>query len=105
MTELHAEPAEPVGIAEIIADTTEFEPVEAPATAVAPVLITEQEVRLATAAAIPVRPAKRAHWWAVAFSRASAPSRARPRPAPRYYAKRTPLWYENALMSREMDRL
>jgi hypothetical protein len=72
----------------------------------APVLITEQEVVLGTAAALRARPASR-HWWAdathavlAAVQRGLAPSPPQRRNVPKRYA-----FLEAACMAREMDRL
>jgi hypothetical protein len=71
-------------------------------------LITEQQVRLSTAAAVALPPAKARHFSdlveAVAakvrmvFASSGTP------PAQRHYPKRH-VWLENSLMSREMNRL
>lgn len=82
-----------------------FETVSAP-----PILITEQEVALGSAAALGVRP-KQVPWWNrvnLAVSAAARPSsavasakpRQKPRDVPRHYD-----FLEDALMAREMDRL
>ena len=76
----------------------------------APVLITEREVAFATAPAAPV-PSPTARWWAKAIHAVStgasgmlrtstADSRPTRQDCPRRYT-----FLENALMSREMDRL
>ena len=76
----------------------------------APILISEHEVAFATAAAVPVR-SPNARWWARAIHAVStaAPgavrtSTADSRPARRDFPRRY-TFLENALMSREMDRL
>ena len=70
-------------------------------------LITEQQVLFNTAAAVALPPATTRRWSDIVFAMTSAmgnwlASAARP-PKP-VYPKRH-LWIENALMSREMDRL
>ncbi len=74
-----------------------------------PVLITEQEVLLSTAAAVPVQPTTR--WWtgaahviAAALHRMVLTSPPDSRPVRRYVAERYD-YLERALMSREMGRL
>jgi hypothetical protein len=74
----------------------------------APELITEQQVLFTTAAAVALPPAKTRRFsdavHAVAGTlRAVFASSEKP-PAQRHYPKRH-VWLENALMSREMDRL
>jgi hypothetical protein len=71
-------------------------------------LITEQQVLMSTAAAVAQPPAKTRRFSYAVHAVASAvagwlASAAKP-PAKRVYAKRH-VWMENALMSREMDRL
>lgn len=70
-------------------------------------LITEQQVLFATAAAVAVPRVRPSRWSLAATSLSSAMSAlvsaSRP-PAQRYQAKRY-VYLENALMSREMDRL
>jgi hypothetical protein len=71
-------------------------------------LITEQQVLFSTAAAVALPPAK-TRWWSDTIQTVSAALRAifaaseKP-PARRHYPKRH-AYLENALMSREMDRL
>ena len=70
-------------------------------------LITEQQVMFSTAAAVALRPA-RASRWATAMEMVSGAVGAiftdsRP-PAQRYVARRY-VYFENAMMEREMDRL
>jgi hypothetical protein len=71
-------------------------------------LITEQQVLFSTAAAVALPPAK-TRWWSDTIQTVSAALRAifaaseKP-PAQRHYPKRH-AYLENALMSREMDRL
>jgi hypothetical protein len=71
-------------------------------------LITEQQVLFSTAAAVALPPAK-TRWWSDTIQIVSAALRAifaaseKP-PARRHYPKRH-AYLENALMSREMDRL
>jgi hypothetical protein len=71
-------------------------------------LITEQQVLFSTAAAVALPPAKTRRW-SDAVQAASAALRAmfaasETPPARRHYPKRH-VWLDNALMSREMDRL
>jgi hypothetical protein len=71
-------------------------------------LITEQQVLLSTAAAVALPPAKTRRWSDALLAVASAvgtwfASAAKP-PTKPVYPKRH-VWLENALMSREMDRL
>jgi hypothetical protein len=71
-------------------------------------LITEQQVLLSTAAAVALPPAKTRRWSDAVLAVASAvgswvASAAKP-PTKQVYPKRH-VWLENALMSREMDRL
>ncbi|WP_101947089.1 hypothetical protein [Mycobacterium sp. 3519A] len=68
-------------------------------------LITEQQVLLSTAAAAALPPAQTRRWSATAMMAAVGSwlgSAAQP-PKPVYPKRR--VWFENALMSREMDRL
>src|SRR5262245_4625699 len=70
-------------------------------------LITEQQVLLSSAAAVALPPARTRGWSDTAHALASAvgswfANAARP-PKPIYPKRR--VWLENALMSREMDRL
>ncbi|OBF34884.1 hypothetical protein A5724_16030 [Mycobacterium sp. ACS1612] len=68
-------------------------------------LITEQQVLLSTAAAVALPPAQTRRWSATAMIAAVGSwlaSAAQP-PKPVYPERR--VWLENALMSREMDRL
>ena len=70
-------------------------------------LITEQQVLFSTAAAVALPPAKARQWSDTIVTVASAvgswlTSAAKP-PKPVYPKRR--VWLENALMSREMDRL
>ena len=70
-------------------------------------LITEQQVLFSTAAAVALRPAKTRGWSDTVVTLASAvgswlTSAAKP-PKPVYPKRHA--WLENALMSREMDRL
>ena len=67
-----------------------------------PFLISEQEVRFSTAAAVPLRPAKITHRLIEAIRVASAALR--PPPARRHHPQRFPS-LERALMAREMYRL
>jgi hypothetical protein len=71
-------------------------------------LITEQQVRLSTAAAVALSPAKTRRFSdlveaVAAKMRVLVASPGKP-PARRHYPKRH-VWLENSLMSREMDRL
>jgi hypothetical protein len=71
-------------------------------------LITEQQVRLSTAAAVALPPAKTRRFsdlvqTVTAKVRVLFASSGKP-PAQRHYPKRH-VWLENSLMSREMDRL
>ena len=70
-------------------------------------LITEQQVLFATAAAVALPRVRPSHWSVAVASVSSAMSAmvsaSRP-PAQRYQARRF-VYLENALMSREMDRL
>jgi hypothetical protein len=71
----------------------------------APVLITEQEVMLGTAAATAgALPGTSTGGWIAVLRRLFAPSADR-RPARRHYPPRRPSWMEEACMAREMDRL
>ena len=76
----------------------------------APVLISEQEVALGTAAALRARPKTRRRWFGAvnvlrgAMQRSLAPSTQETRPVRRDYPKRY-TFLENACMAREMDRL
>jgi hypothetical protein len=84
------------------------EPSPAPAqtTSVAePTLITEQQVMFSTAAAVAL-PAKTHRWTDVLVSFAAAVRRAAgpPQPVQGHHSERY-LYLQNALMSREMDRL
>ena len=75
-----------------------------------PVLISELEVALGTAAALRARPKNRRRWYEAthvllaAMQRSLAPSTHEGRPARRDYPKRY-AYLENACMAREMDRL
>jgi hypothetical protein len=75
-----------------------------------PVLISELEVALGTAAALRARPKSRRRWFEVtqvrlaAMRRSLAPSTHEGRPARRDYPKHY-AFLENACMAREMDRL
>ena len=80
----------------------------APASTETQTLITEQQVLLSTAAAVALPPAKTRRWSDAVLAVASAvgswvASAAKP-PTKQVYPKRH-VWLENALMSREMDRL
>jgi|SRR4051794_15708221 hypothetical protein len=71
-------------------------------------LITEQHVLFSTAAAVALPPAK-IHWWSDMVHTVGAASRAmfatsEKAPSQRHYPKRYS-WLDNAIMSREMDRL
>lgn len=68
----------------------------------APVLISEQEVRFSTAAAVPLRPSKITHRLIEAIRVVSAALH--PPPARLHYPQRFS-YLERALMAREMDRL
>ena len=73
-----------------------------------PVLITEQEVMFATAAAVPLQPVKTRGWisrvvGSVALA-ASVTSNSEDRPKPRRYPPRND-FLESSRMVREMDRL
>jgi hypothetical protein len=75
----------------------------------APVLFTEQEVALSTAAALSVRPAK-TRWWVPATAVVAAVHRAfltltPEKRAPRQYYSRRYEFLEGAAMAREMERL
>ena len=76
----------------------------------APVLISEQEVALATAIALRTRPTTRRWWFAAthvllaAIQRPLTRSTQEGRPVRRDYPKRY-TFLENACMAREMDRL
>jgi hypothetical protein len=76
----------------------------------APVVISEQEVVLGTAAALRPRPKTRRRWFEAvnvlraAMQRSLAPSTQETRPVRREYPKRY-TFLENACMAREMDRL
>ena len=87
------------------------EPPQALETASAPpILITEHDVTLGSAAALGVQP-KRIRWWNrvnLALSGALRPSSAFPTAKPRQKPRDVPRRYvflEDALMAREMDRL
>ena len=75
-----------------------------------PVVISEHEVALGTAAALRARPKTRRQWFGVvnvlraAMQRPLAPSTQETRPVRREYPKRY-TFLENACMAREMDRL
>ena len=75
-----------------------------------PVLISELEVALGTAAALRARPKNRRRWFEAtqvrlaAMRRSPAPSTHEGRPARRDYPKHY-AFLENACMAREMDRL
>jgi hypothetical protein len=74
----------------------------------APTLITEQQELFSTSAAVALPPAKTRRFWDPVHAVAGAvgawlASAAKP-PAQQHYPKRH-VWLENALMSREMDRL
>jgi hypothetical protein len=83
------------------------EPSPAPArtTSVEPTLITEQQVMFSTAAAIAL-PAKTHRWTDVFVSFTAAVRRAAgpPQPVQSHHSDRY-VYLQNALMSREMDRL
>jgi hypothetical protein len=70
-------------------------------------LITEQQVLFSTAAAVALPPA-RTHWWSdsvhVAVSAVGSWFASAVKPPKPIYPKRR-VWLENAMMSREMDRL
>lgn len=76
----------------------------------APVLFTEQEVALSTAAALLVRPAK-TRWWALATAVVIAAMHravlmlSAEKQAPRRYYSRRYEFLEDAAMAREMERL
>lgn len=96
--------------AKLSANTVDVVPdVEATVEAVypAPILVTEHEVAFGTAAAVPVR-SPNARWWTRAVSTTVSgtvrTSTAESGPARRDFQRRYP-FLENALMSREMDRL
>ena len=99
--------------AKLSANTADVAPdVESTVDAVypAPILISEHEVAFATAAAVPVR-SPNARWWARAIHAVSTTvsgtvqkSTAESGPARRDIQRRYK-FLENALMSREMDRL
>ena len=79
-----------------------------PASTETDALITEQQVLLSTAAAVALVPAKTRRWSDTIHAVSGAlhamfASSERP-PARRHYPKRH-AWLDNALMSREMDRL
>jgi hypothetical protein len=71
-------------------------------------LITEQQVRFSTAAAVALPPAKTSRWsdtvHAVSTAVQAIFAAPEKRPARQHYPKRH-VWLDNALMSREMDRL
>jgi hypothetical protein len=71
-------------------------------------LITEQQVLFSTAAAVALPPAKTRRWSdtvdAVSTALRAMFAAAEKRPARQHYPKRH-AWLDNALMSREMDRL
>jgi hypothetical protein len=98
MSELFTAPAEPLDVVEdpehVIAAVSQ-----------APILITEQEVALSTAAAVPLprtKPTRRV----IATLRAMFLSSSEDaRPAPRHYPPRRAAFLEQAAMSREMHRL
>jgi hypothetical protein len=76
----------------------------------APVLFTEQEVALSTAAALSVRPAKTRRWAVATAVVLAALHRTvliltPEKPAPRRYYSRRYEFLENAAMAREMERL
>jgi hypothetical protein len=76
----------------------------------APVVISEHEVALGTAAALRARPKTQHRWFEAvnvlraAMQRSLAPSTQETRPARRRYPKRY-RFLENSCMAREMDRL
>jgi hypothetical protein len=71
-------------------------------------LITEQQVRFSTAAAVALPPAKTRRWsdtvHAVGTALRTMFTASEKPPARQHYPKRH-VWLDNALMSREMDRL
>ena len=72
-----------------------------------PVLITEQQVLFATAAAVPLQPARISRRWADAIrtlTAAFAKSHRESQPKPRHYPSRSD-YLENSRMAREMLRL
>lgn len=82
--------------------TSKFSPRTSDVDATALTLITEQEVALATAAAVGL-PSPTTHWWTRAIRAVRTPS-AGNRPARRDLPRRY-VFLENALMAREMERL
>jgi hypothetical protein len=88
-------------------DSTETSPVTPETNSEQQALITEQQVLFSTAAAVALPPAK-TRWWSDTIQTVGAALRAiaaseKP-PARRHYPKQH-AYLENALMSREMDRL
>lgn len=80
-------------------DVADGELIQAAPSAEAPALITEEEVVFGTAAAVPEPRITRTRRFFSALGRAMAP------PPPRRHYPARYAYLENALMSREMDRL
>ena len=73
-----------------------------------PTLITEQQVRFSTAAAVALPPAKTRRWSDTVHAVGTAVRTmfaAPEKPAARQHYPKRHVWLDNALMSREMDRL
>jgi hypothetical protein len=76
----------------------------------APILISQHEVALGTAVALPAQPTTQRRWFEAtkvllaAMQRSPAPSTQEARPVRRDYPKQY-AFLENACMAREMDRL
>ena len=71
-------------------------------------LVTEQQVLLSTAAAVALPPAKPRRWndtVHAVFTAVRAMFAAPEKPAARQHYPKRHVWLDNALMSREMDRL
>jgi hypothetical protein len=109
MSELLAPFGAPPEVVEEPDDTAH--PVAAPASVGVthePVVITEQQVLFATAAAVPLQPAKTRSWISrvvgAIVSAASVTSSNEGRPKPRHYPPRYD-FLEDARMAREMHRL
>jgi hypothetical protein len=98
MSELFTEPAEPLDVVEDPQHVIE-------AASPAPILITEQEVALSTAAAVPLPRTKRTRSIIAALRAMFSSSPADARPAPRHYPSRRDAFLEQAAMAREMRRL
>jgi hypothetical protein len=98
MSELFTEPAEP---RDVVEDPQHVIEAESPA----PILISEQEVALSTAAAVPLPRTKPTHRVIAVLRAMFQSSPADARPARPHYPPRRDAFLEQAAMAREMYRL